>query len=222
MVRYCHILVSIVRIINCKRLWRKLSLSIRDANPAFPWIQKQNKKKTQNHSRNGRKADEDSQPEPSAYMSTVLLLLDSRLPSCPTIPQIPRQAYTSFSVPHTQIQISFPSISNTFKICSPCEIRTVNFPSTRKRRNLPLLLEKRTWGSGGGQTPRTLGPSELWNIGQFTGTIEIYILLYVVVLYHSASLTYSLKMLNTKTQSFLWKLRNVCTFLTNQFLKFLN
>lgn len=36
MARYCHILVSTVRILNCKRLWRKLSWSTRDANPAFP------------------------------------------------------------------------------------------------------------------------------------------------------------------------------------------
>jgi len=53
MARYCRILVSTVRIINCKGLWRKLSWSTRDANPAFPWI-----KKTQSHSRNGWKADE--------------------------------------------------------------------------------------------------------------------------------------------------------------------
>jgi len=77
------------------------------------------KKKSQNYSRNGWKADEDSRPEPPAYMSTVLPLLDSRLPSCPKIPQTPRQVRTSLSVPHIQLQISLPSVSSTFQICSP-------------------------------------------------------------------------------------------------------
>jgi len=75
------------------------------------------KKKTQNHSRNGWKADEDSHPEPPAYM------LEQRPPSCPTIPQTPHQVHTSFSVPHIQIQISLPSVSNTYQICYPCERR---------------------------------------------------------------------------------------------------
>jgi len=40
MARYCHILVSIVRIINCKRLWRKLSCLLEMLIQHFPGYKK--------------------------------------------------------------------------------------------------------------------------------------------------------------------------------------
>lgn len=92
MARYCYILVSIITVTNCKRLRRKLSWSTRDANPAFPWIQKKNAEPQSEWMESRRRFA----PRNSRIHVYSASLLDSRLPSCLTIPQTPRQVHTSF------------------------------------------------------------------------------------------------------------------------------
>ena len=135
MEKYWDILVSLVRLITCKRLRRKWSWPIRDANPAFPWRQKKN---MWNHRRRGWKADEDSHSEPVAYRSTLLPLVDYAFLAA----QQHKLLVKGILHFPFRVSISLPSVSNTFQICSPCERRTVNFPPKRNKRNLQLLLEK--------------------------------------------------------------------------------